>query len=240
MLAGPCGLGEIDDRQARQLTERLADEVWLVQRTPNGLYHRRDVRGPMLKMMADDPAYQDVTRRIHAAAVRWYGNYGDGADRLPHDQARVEALYHSLMLKTGDEPIAPEDDPDRERWLLLVQQLGQAVDELAAKVAAQVRVLRGDQIADQDAESLPDPVWRLWIAQRGKALVDNGESAAALDLFDTRQSLALPEGWPRHAWTRGNGTGTGRRYAGWDAVRWIPLFVRSVRLAQCAVVRRPR
>lgn len=193
VLAGPCGLGEIDERRAKRLTERLADEVWLVQKTPNGLYHRRDVRGPMLKLMAGDPAYQDVTRQIHTNAVRWYESSGDGRDRLPRDRARVEAFYHSLMLKTGDEPVAPEHDPGRERWLLLAQQLGQAVDELPARVAAQVRVLRGDQIADQDANLLPDRVWQLWIEQRGKALVDNGESAAALDLFDIRQSLALPE-----------------------------------------------
>ena len=147
----------------------------------------------MLKLMTDDPAYLDVTRQIHAAAVNWYESNGDGRDRLPRDQARVEAFYHSLMLKTGDEPVAPEHDPDRMRWVQLARELGKAVDELPAKVATQVRVLRGDEIHDQDAASLPDPIWQLWIERRGKALVENGEPTAALDLFDTRRSLGPPD-----------------------------------------------
>ena len=96
------------------------------------------------------------------------------------------------MLKTGGDPVAPEHAPDRERWLQLAQELGKAVDELPEKVAVQVRVLRGDQIRDQDAASLPDPVWQLWIEQRGMALVDNGEAAAALDLLGTREPPVLP------------------------------------------------
>ncbi len=192
VLAGPCGLGELDEGQARRLTRRLADEVWLVQETPNGVYHRRDVRGPMLKLMAGDPDYADVTRQIHAAAVSWYESNGDGRDPLSPDQARAEALYHSLMLAAGDKPVAPERDPDRQRWLQAAQALGMAVDELPERVAAQIRVLRGDQIRDRDGRALPDPVWQLWIEQRGRALVDNGEPTAALDLLDTRPSSVRP------------------------------------------------
>jgi hypothetical protein len=194
LLADPCGLGELDRQEAEQLTRRLADEVWLVQSKPDGLYHRRDVRGPMLKLMASDPEYRDVTRQIHAAAVSWYESNGNGRDRLLRpEQARLEAFYHSLMLETGDEPVAPDREPERERWLQLAHQLGQAVDELPAKVADQVRVLRGDQIPDQDAASLPDPVRRLWLEQRGRGLVDSGEPAAALALFDAYHPLFMPE-----------------------------------------------
>lgn len=200
VLAGPCGLGEITADEAEDLTRRLADEVWLVQQTPNGLYHRRDVRGPMIKLMAKDPKHAGVVEQIHAAAVRWYETGGHGRDQLPADQAGVEALYHSLMLRSGDEPVAPEPAPERERWLYLAQELGQSVDELPEKVAAQVRVLRGEEIHDGDAEALPDPVWRLWIEQRGRALVDNGEPVAALDLLATRPSPVLPE-WLAQAYS---------------------------------------
>jgi hypothetical protein len=193
VLAGPCGLGEITGDQAGQLTRKLADEIWLVRQTRDGLYHRRDVRGPMLKLMASDPAHADVIEQIHAAAVRWYETGGDGRDRLPADQAGVEALYHSLMLRSGREPVAPEHGLERKRWLYLAQELGQSVDELPAEVAAQVRVLRGEEIHDRDAEELPDPVWWLWIEQHGRALVDHGEPVAALDLLGTRPTPVLPE-----------------------------------------------
>ncbi|HLK02572.1 MAG TPA: hypothetical protein VKU39_22050, partial [Streptosporangiaceae bacterium] len=193
VLAGPCGLGELDWRQATDLTARLAGEVWLVRRTPDGLYHRPEVRGPMLKLMANDPAHREVGPRIHAAAVDWYEHIGARPDRLSPGRAQVEALYHSLMLKSGDEPVAAVDGPDAELWRRLAQQLGPAVDELPGKVAIQVRVLRGDPIDDEDAGLLPDSVWRHWIEARGRALVDNGAAAAALDLFGTRESAALPE-----------------------------------------------
>ena len=193
VLAGPCGLGRIDARQAKQLTDKLADEVWLVQRTPRGLYHRREVRGPMLKLMASDPAYLEVSRQIHAAAVKWYENNGHGRDRLPRGLAEVEGFYHSLMLESGDEALAPQESPAREQWLQLAQELRAAVDELPAKVAAQVHFERGDRISDQDAALLPGPVWRVWVAQRGRALVDDGEPAAALKLFDSRPLADLPE-----------------------------------------------
>jgi hypothetical protein len=193
LLAGPCGLGELTGPEAVRLTERLAAEAWLVRADEYGLYHRKEVRKPMLPLMASDPRYAAVARQIHAAAARWYEGNGGGRDQLPRDRAQVEALYHQLMLATGDEPVAPDDEPDREHWLLLTQALGDAVDELPAKVAAQVHVLRGDQVPDSDAKSLPGPVWELWIAQRGATLVDAGEPAAALELFDMRPANAQPK-----------------------------------------------
>src|SRR5207302_5892729 len=63
VLAGPCGLGEIDATTATELIEKLADEIWLVRRTPDGLRHQPDVRRAMLRMMSEDPEYAELARR---------------------------------------------------------------------------------------------------------------------------------------------------------------------------------
>ena len=202
VLAAHCGLGKIDHETARQLTARLADEVWLVRKTTDGLHHRPDVRGPMLKLMSEDPEYGEVARQIHAAAVRWYR---DGRDPvLPRQAAELEAFYHSLMLQAGDEPLPAGSDRVR-----LARALGPAVSELRPKVAAQVRVLRGDQIRDQDAPLLPDPLWQQWISRRGADLVNEGRATAALVLLDARQ--AVPPVRAEPAWLA-------QAYS--DAARW--------------------
>lgn len=191
VLAERCGLGVIDPATAERLVARLAAEVWLVTETPDGLHHRTDVRRAMLTLMSGDPAYAEVTRQIHHAAVRWYR---EGRDRaLFGTAAEAEALYHSLMLETGGEPAldylwTDASGPGSRPWRRLAQILGQAVNELPAKVAAQVRVLRGDEIPEQDALTLPGLAWQQWIADRGSALLNNGEAAAALSLWESRQA----------------------------------------------------
>ena len=191
VLADKCGLGVIDQETAERLVARLAAEVWLVTETPDGLHHRSDVRRAMLTLMSGDPEYAEVVREIHRAAVRWYRDGRDGA--LAGTAAQAEALYHALMLETGDEPAldylwTDASGPGNRSWRRLAEALGRAVNELPAKVSAQVRVLRGDQIPDHDGLALPDLAWEQWIARRGSALLDNGEAAAALSLWQSRQA----------------------------------------------------
>jgi hypothetical protein len=144
----------------------------------------------MLRLMSDDPAYAEVARQIHAAAVRWYR---DGRDPvLSGEAAELEAFYHSLMLETGDESLSADN-----RWVRLARDLGPAVSELPLKVEAQVRVLRGDQLRDRVALSLPDPLWQQWISQRGADLVNEGRATAALGLFDARQTAQPVRAEPR-------------------------------------------
>ena len=146
----------------------------------------------MLRLMRDDPAHSDVARQIHAGAVQWYTNGRDPT--LSAEAAGREAFYHSLMLETGEEsllgrtPVGPSGLKD-QRWMRLAQELGEAVDELPPKVAAQVRVLRGDRIEDRDATLLPEPIWQQWAARHGLELVGAGQAAAALALFDARQAV---------------------------------------------------
>jgi hypothetical protein len=213
VLAPLCGLGPIDDDEAALLTRRLAAEVWLVKETPDGLRHQPDVRRAMVRLMADDETYAAAARAIHEAAVAWYE--GD-SDDLPREQAQVEAFYHRLMLLDPDAEIPP--------WMVdaaglrRAVALGESVAELPPRIAAQVRVLRGDDVTGADADALPEAVWARWVDRRGGALVEADEAAQALALLGHREPPTEPE-WLAQAYCD-----AGRWPGYWDAVGRAEAF----------------
>jgi hypothetical protein len=90
VLAGPCGLGDIDNALAAELFDKLAREITLVERLPDGvLRHRADIRRVMLSGMPDE--LRDQVEEIHRRAVKFWRSR-TGA------QARAEELYHMLRL----------------------------------------------------------------------------------------------------------------------------------------------
>ena len=179
VLAGPCGLGTVDGATARDLTERLANEVWLVKRTPDGLRHQPDVRRAMVEMMATDPERAARMAEIHRAAVDWYAP--DGRHGLTAEDADVERLYHQLML-LGDEDVVA-DRRAEPRWLRAARAIGTGVSDFRPGIAAQVRVLLGDDISAEQAKALPIPLWYRWVTERGERLVDAEDNAAAVALL---------------------------------------------------------
>jgi hypothetical protein len=177
LLAEACGLGPIDERTAEELTNRLADEVWLVRQAPDGLRHQPDIRRAMLAMMASDPAHAATVQWIHAAAARWYAGdnerrFGAGAwQSLGPEACQDEALYHQLMLASDGEPL-PGTVSDDASWVRHAVALGEAVEELPAHVATQVRALRGDDISAAASTTLSDGIWSGWVARLGGRLAD--------------------------------------------------------------------
>ncbi|MFE9690582.1 hypothetical protein [Micromonospora sp. NPDC005806] len=188
VLAPQCDLGPLTVADAEALTRRLADEVWLVKQMPDGLRHQPDVRRAMLRMMVTDTEQTVRTRAIHEAAARWYEQ---GRDDLSPAEAAVEALYHRLMMRDRDTEI-DEARVDAE-WRRQALALGESVAELPPRLAAQVRVLRGDDITEDDAATLPDAMWARWVVRRGAALVEAGDAPRALALLDDRELATEPE-----------------------------------------------
>jgi hypothetical protein len=71
-------------------------------------------------------------------------------------------------------------------------------------VAAQVRVLRGDGLPDDQARYLPGAAWNRWIARRGAELVAGDQGALALDLIGarlSRQAVAEEPAWLAQAYS---------------------------------------
>ena len=188
VLARVLSLDGMDDAAATALVRRLANEVWLVKNTPDGLLHQPDVRREMLEHILGDRTHEQTIRRIHAAAVAWYRS--PDAD-LPREKAEVEALYHELMLGPSAERL---DEFAEDRWAGRLTALGEAVTDLSPPVAAQVRLLRNEVLSATDAVSLPATLWEQWLAARGRRLVDDGRAAEALALFERRPTRTEP-GW---------------------------------------------
>ncbi|WP_369144352.1 hypothetical protein [Streptomyces sp. R44] len=199
VLAEPCGFTEMTREEADGLVDRLADEVWLVRRAADGsLQHLPEVRRPMLALMARDPAVRDRIPTVHERAAAWY-HPQDVDVREPATTENVEAYYHRLMLQT--ENLTPAIDPwnvqmwsveDRLYHVRFARELGESVSDLAPRIEAQLRVLRGDRLEPAQAALLPDGLWAQHVDGTGASFVALGEPEAAVDLLLDRR-------WPSEA-----------------------------------------
>ena len=172
VLAGPCGLGPLDPWSAHELFDRLADEVFLVERTEqNVLVHRTDIRREMLPLLrADDPvAFEAINR----AAVRYYHALLDPA-------ARVEELYHRLMAGETSRTLDQHWDPTVEQLLL------PALDELPATSRAYLAQKLGLAADSGELHAAADDTWALHVARQARDLLEAGRAKDALQLLGSR------------------------------------------------------
>jgi hypothetical protein len=116
VLAGPCGLGEIDDQRAQELFAELKKQVDLVTIEPDGvLRHQQDIRRVMLKMLEGERPTQ--VRQIHEGAYEFYR----ATSGTP---AQIEKIYHALQL-------GKEESEIRAMWLTdAIESMLSSVDEL--------------------------------------------------------------------------------------------------------------
>lgn len=231
VLAEPCGFPEMSIDEAAELLEKLADEVWLVQRMEDGsVQHRPEVRRSMISLMARDRAFTAPSREIHERAARWYNPSPQDDD--PMTEENIEAFYHRMMLETGTPPVypsewdsatAPTTDPRygrstetsrraherrRRQVARYARELGEDVAELPLAVESQLRLARGDLLTPVQANALPPDLWSSHVASQGRALVDNEDPESAIALFDMRP-------WPR---TSSRPNWLGQAYC--DSARW--------------------
>ena len=100
VLAKPCGVDVPDRTRAKELFDRLANQISLVlQPEPEVIVHRRpDVRRLMLQALRERAANQ--VEEIHHGAVVFYSNSSDVV-------SRAEEIYHRLSLRQAPNEIAP-------------------------------------------------------------------------------------------------------------------------------------
>ncbi|RKT79431.1 AAA ATPase-like protein [Terracoccus luteus] len=212
VLAEPCGFKNLTEGDAEALVDSLADEVWLVRRAPDGsLHHQPEVRRTMLSQMAQDPRQRDKIRAIHERAAAWYNPRPSLSDETTPDA--IEAFYHRMMLETGDPPVVQgawqaEAAKKRQHDERFVRELGESVREMAPKVEAQLRLLRGDEITRYQASLLPADLWHEHVRTQGAALLQVGDAAGAVELFRSRE-------WDRY---QGGPTWLAQAYC--EAARW--------------------
>jgi hypothetical protein len=167
-----------------ELFERLAQQVWLVdQESERCVRHRRDLREITLRLLRNDPAMGPLVNELHSKAIAYYTHTRD--PDLPADRARLELVYHRLML------LAPQEDlPASERSLINVTMVGE-FDELPPHTAALARFHSGQRPSVRDLKFLPEVYQRDVTAEIAWAAIDTGRPEDALALYQDQQPVPV-------------------------------------------------
>ncbi|PNG18449.1 AAA family ATPase [Streptomyces cahuitamycinicus] len=179
VLAGPCGLGEVDERRARTLFWRLRDEAALVEEAPGreAVVHRADVRRVMLPMLRGEG--HALVRRIHRKAVAYYADLAE-QDPVNAVEHRAEELYHRLCLGHSAKTL------DR-RWLSEAGPLlDSALEELPVRGRIYVSERLGITVAPGLLRQADDETWARQALRAGTACLADGRAEETLLLLDER------------------------------------------------------
>ncbi|MCF3962591.1 AAA family ATPase [Streptomyces fuscigenes] len=188
VLAGPCGLGEIEVGEAARLFHLLSQEATLVESVPGEVaaLHRADVRTTMLPLLTKKNP--DLVRKIHEAAVGHYSAQGD--DSVPTDpQDRAEELYHRLAL--GRSTVELDN-----RWS---DEAGGLLEPAFEELPPAGRVYLAEKLGLTVDESLytqaDAKTWVRQAARIGRLLLDEGRPAEVLRMLHQRGAEA--DEWPQ-------------------------------------------
>lgn len=117
VIAPAVGIRLDDPVAARALWQRLVDHTWVVERETDGLArHRRDLREEMLPIMLRDASVAPKVMKLHRLALKHFRAAAD--PDLPRERARLEAVYHALML------LKPGEELPEEQRRLVKQAMG--------------------------------------------------------------------------------------------------------------------
>jgi hypothetical protein len=173
ILAGPCGLGSVDQGRAQHLFYALSREVSLVEPdSSEGLRVRPVIRRVMLPMIErDNPALLEELRQ---AALRYYSEQ----DSL---QARVEGLYYRLVLGQSTRSLDQAFDDEAAGFL------DAPVEEYPASSQVYLANRLGVTVAPEIRAQADDLSWARQTALAARRLLDAGQAAEALELVTARR-----------------------------------------------------
>ena len=175
VLADLC---EIEPDAAPEIFQRLPDHVALFEPDSasegegSALRHRQDVREIMLRLMIEDPSWQDRLREIHDRAVFHYSGRTDPV-------GRAELVYHRLMR--DDDPVALDPLWDGD----LVDLLARCWEEpLPERARAWLGPRIGRTHGDLDSWRVED--WEVSAAREAEAHLQTGDFEGVLHLLSER------------------------------------------------------
>ncbi|WP_187283591.1 AAA family ATPase [Streptomyces sp. t39] len=179
VLAGPCGLGDVDPVRAHDLFRLLRAEASLVEDVPGreAVVHRPDVRRAMLLLLRrDDPR---LMRRIDRAAVAYYAGLPE-TDPVLTAEHRAEELYHRMAL---DQSAATLD----RRWLdAAAPLLESALDELPPRAQVYLSDRLGITVAPSLRAQADGVTWARQAETEAGRLLADGHPERALALLSER------------------------------------------------------
>lgn len=187
VIAPVLGIEGLKDLDAKALWQRLVSQIWLVRKTGMDVAeHRRDLRKTMIALMRRDPKLDATARALHKAAADWYESGKD--DTLEAPAARLEALYHRLMIHPREADLS-----SAERQFLQPALRG-GIGDLPAHARALARFyLVGTEkpLRNDEAALLPRNLVYPWAIRTGWQRIHQGQPRAAVDLARSMRDGAL-------------------------------------------------
>ncbi len=178
VLARPAGLEVMNDAGARDLFERMAGEVALVQRIgPNELVARSDLRKVALPLLRDGSP--ERVEKIQSSAVRYYSKQDSFV-------AKAEELYYRLCL--GQSTATLDKAFDRAAGLELAE-----VSDFPAASQVYLATKLGLTVRPELLSEADDLSWARQAALTARRLLDADRAAEALAVVTQRSTdVSLP------------------------------------------------
>ncbi len=171
VLVPALDLPRLDAQQAKLALDLLSRHEWLAFRQGDEVWHRRDLRRSVLKpMIAENP---DRARSIHKAAISFFEKDAD-------ERSKSEAVYHRLMLRTGEEDDAAYDLEALRKSASYFE--ADRVD-LPAAGAALLNFALGGEVEVEKVRLLPKQFWQTAYHAKGRSLIESREFATGLRLY---------------------------------------------------------
>jgi hypothetical protein len=171
VLAPALKLGEIGEEQAEQIVEDLRSYSWLAYEKEGALWHSKDLRRTMLRLMIlHEP---ENVQRIRKEAINYFGNKEDAA-------SQAEKVYHQLMMMSG-----PGDNgtPDRQSMAVSYKFLQSDIADLPRTAAVMLQYAGTGNVNETDAGLLPDDLFLTAYYAIGERLVKNRQFSQAYKNF---------------------------------------------------------
>lgn len=171
MLQPVIGIPRIDAAEAKKMTDDLAKYGWLCNIIDEKLWHRKDLRRTMIRMLQlQDP---ELAQSIHKAAISYFNQF----DR---PESKAESTYHSLMLITSKEEAM---DIPLESLRASYDYLFQSIGDLPKPAAVILQFAEKGRVEYADIDLLPDAYFRKIYERTGRALVNRQQFQQAYNLY---------------------------------------------------------
>lgn len=180
VLAGVCGVDVSRPGRTRELFDKLAEEIALVETgDPGVLVHRPDVRALTLQMLIDDKAQRKAAEAINEKAIRYYAARSGS-------ESRAEEIYHLLLF--GLDRTRAETRTDDDLALRLIKgSIEDLPDRSQAFLAARIGIERPARV--WQAADLAD--WELYACRIARENLAIGRADAAISLIRQRRERTL-------------------------------------------------
>jgi hypothetical protein len=173
----------ISDDEAQMALKELASHAWLTYRQQDQIWHRKDLRRMMIRLLESDQ--RTIADNISRKAIEYFS-----AGSTTEDFA--EAMYHRLMLTRTPEDGQSLELPDLK---LAVSLIGNDADDLPQAAATLLRFAKDGRVPVAEVELLPPRYLPKAYRRTGQRLVNGRDYGSALRLYERGVQDGLSVDW---------------------------------------------